>query len=296
MTLYANPGILVETDWLARNIDLPELRIFDCTAHPAPNPDKEQRHKYPLKPQSGRLQYEKQHIKGAGFIDIPDDLTDKNTDTPMMMPPIEQIVDVAGRCGIGNDTFVVLYSSTGPMWAARFWWQLRAAGFDNAAILNGGLKKWLLEDRITSTEACTYEAAELTPRPRTDVFVDKNRVLTALDENNTLLIHSLTPEIYSGNADAPVFGRRGRIPGSINIPSATLQNTETGAYLSSAELNHIFRTWQVHNAEQIITYCGGGINASNNAFVLKLLGYKNIAIYDGSMSEWGNDHSLPIEL
>lgn len=296
MTSYKNAEFLVETDWLADNLTLPELRIFDCAARPAPNLDEEQRKKYPLKPQSGRSSYEKQHIAGAGFIDLPTDLTDNSTDLPMMMPPMKQIVDVVSNYGIGDDTFVVLYSSTNPMWATRVWWMLRTIGFDNAAILNGGLKKWLAEDRLTSAEVCTYTAAALTEKPRPDVFVDKNRVLAALNETGALLIHALTPAVHNGNNDALVFGRQGRIPNSVNIPSGTLHNTETGAYLPSSELRRLFEAKKSDQAQQIITYCGGGINATNDAFALALLGYNNVAIYDGSMNEWGNDPSLPIEI
>ncbi|VAW70203.1 3-mercaptopyruvate sulfurtransferase [hydrothermal vent metagenome] len=296
MTSYKNAEFLVETNWLANNFDLPELRIFDCAALPAPNPDEALRKKYPLKPQSGRSLYEKCHITGAGFIDLPTELSDKNTDLPMMMPPLEQIVEVVTRAGIGDDTLVILYSSTNPMWAARVWWMLRAIGFNNAAILNGGLKKWLAEGHATSIEECTYTAARFTIKSQADIFVSKNQVLAAIDKNDTLLIHSLTAEVYNGNKDALTFGRRGRIPGSVNIPSGNLHDPETGAYLSPSRLRDLFESKQCSDAQRIITYCGGGINASNTAFALTLLGYDNITIYDGSMSEWGNDSSLPIEI
>jgi len=111
-----------------------------------------------------------------------------------------------------------------------------------------------------------------------------------------LLIHALTPSVYDGSNDALVFGRRGRIPGSVNIPSGTLHHSETGAYLPASQLRELFEAANVDGAEQIITYCGGGVNATNVAFALCLLGYENVAVYDGSMNEWGNDESLPIEL
>lgn len=293
---YSRPECLVETDWLERNLDAPELRIFDCAALPAPNPDEALRKKFPLKPQSGRASYEKAHVPGAGFIDVPGELTDKSSEFPMMMPPIEQVIDVMSRSGIGDGARVVLYSSTNPMWATRVWWILRAVGFDNAAILNGGLTKWTAEARQTSTSPSTYKPEQFIARPRPDVFVDKQVVRAALGAPDVLLIHALTPSVYDGSNDALVFGRRGRIPGSVNIPSGDLHQSETGAYLPAHQLHEIFKAVNAHGVERIITYCGAGVNATNDAFALCLLGYETVAVYDGSMSEWGNDESLPIEV
>lgn len=287
---------LVETDWLERNLEAPELRIFDCAAQPAPNPDEELRKKFPLKPQSGRALYDESHIPGAGFIDVPGDLTDKSSELPMMMPPTEQVIEVMARSGIGDGTRVVLYSSANPMWATRVWWILRAVGFNNAAILNGGLTKWVAEKRQTSKTSYVYKPEQFSANPRPEVFVDKQLVRAALNLPDILLIHALTPSVYDGSNDALVFGRRGRIPGSVNIPSGVLHDSEAGTYLPAHQLREIFEAVNAVKAEQIITYCGGGVNATNNAFVLCLLGYENVAVYDGSMSEWGNDESLPIEM
>jgi len=182
------------------------------------------------------------------------------------------------------------------MWATRVWWVLRAVGFDDAAILNGGLAKWIAEGRLTSNTPFAYDPARLAATPRPEVFVDKHLVHAALGVPGKLLIHALTPSVYDGSNDALVFGRRGRIPGSVNIPSGTLHDSETGAYLPARQLRDIFKAADADRAEHIITYCGGGVNATNDAFALCLLGYENVAVYDGSMNEWGNDESLPVEL
>lgn len=293
---YSRPEYLVETDWLEKNLDAPTLRIFDCAAQPAPNPDINLRKKFPLKPQSGLALYEEIHIPGAGFIDVPGDLTDLSSEFPMMMPPAEQVVDVMARSGIGDSTRVVLYSSTNPMWATRVWWMLRAVGFENASVLNGGLKKWVNESRQTSDVSFVYGREKFTAKYRPEVFVDKKIVRAALNSPQMLLIHALTPSVYDGSNDALVFGRRGRIPGSVNIPSGHLHHPESGTYLPAHQLQEIFKAVNADKAEQIITYCGGAVNATNNAFALCLLGYENVSVYDGSMSEWGNDESLPIEI
>ena len=295
MDTYKNSRHLVETDWLETNLGLPELRIFDCAAQPDPNTDEERRKKYPLIPRHARGHYEKSHIPGAAYIDVPGKLTDKMNEVPMMRPSIEQATEYFSSVGISNDSRVVLYSSTNPIWAARTWWLLKAVGFDNAAILNGGLAKWIAEKKQVSTDPSIYPSSQLETMQR-PVFVDKEQVLAAIDDDDTLLIHGLTPSVYDGSNDDLVFGRRGHIPKSINIPSQTLFDKNSGIYLPPARLHQLFETKDCSSVERFITYCGGGVNASSVAFALTLAGHGNVSIYDGSMNEWGNDNALPIEL
>lgn len=296
MTSYKNAEILVETDWLADNLNNSNIRIYDCAAKPEPHPDETLRKKYPLSPQNCRASYEQKHIPGAGYIDVPGDLTDKSCEIPMMLATTAQLVETFTHAGISNDSHVVLYSSENPMWATRVWWVLKALGFDNAVVLNGGFTKWVDEERATSDIPCSYPQGQFKAVPRSGVFIDKDRVRAALDDSETLLIHAMMPSVYDGSHETLVFGRPGRIPGSINIPSGELYNPESETYLPPTELQRLFETVQSEKAKKIITYCGGGMNASNDAFALALLGYKNVSIYDGSMCEWGNDKSLPIEI
>ncbi len=297
MTTYHHPEYLVETDWLERNLDAPELRIFDCAAYPAPNPDKKLRKKHPVAPQSARTGYEDAHIPGAGFLDVPGDLANKSSSLPMMMLPEQRFAEVMGAHGIGDDSRVVLYSSTTPIWATRVWWMLRAIGFENAAVLNGGFAKWVAESKPVSRKPCAYPPNILTTTPRFGAFVNKEEVLAATEKPGVRLIHALSSSVFKGSDDKLVFGRKGRIPGSVNLPSGNVNDADTGVYLPPDRLQKIFDTVGVDKTkQQIITYCGGGVNASNIAFALMLLGYENIAVYDGSMNEWGNDDSLPIEM
>jgi len=295
MTSYKNTEFLVETSWLADNLSNPNLRIYDCAARPEPHPDEALRKKYPLSPQNCRSSYEEKHIPGAGYIDVPGDLTDKSCETPMMLASMAQVVKIFTQAGINNDSHVVLYSSENPMWATRVWWVLKAIGFDNAAILNGGLTKWVVEGRTTTDTLSAYPQSQFKAAPRRGIFIDKDHVRASLNDNETLLIHAMMPSVYDGSHETLVFGRRGRIPDSINIPSDKLHDPESGTYLPPTELHRLFETVSM-NVKNIITYCGGGMNASNDAFALALLGYENVSIYDGSMCEWGNDPSLPIEI
>ncbi len=295
MSTYKNSEYLVETSWLEENLSLPNLRIFDCAAQPESNIDNDLRKKYPLIPKNALEHYEKAHIPGAAYIDVPGNLTDESNDIPMMAPVIGKATEYFSSIGIDNDSYVVLYSSTNFIWATRVWWLLKAVGFNNVAILNGGLIKWISEKRRVSTKLSIYPPGQLKTTEH-QVFIDKEQVSAAIDDTSVILIHALTPTVYDGSNEILIFGRRGHIPTSINIPSETLLDEKSGSYLSSDQLLNLFETKQCVHTKKLITYCGGGVNASAVAFSLSLVGFKNISIYDGSMNEWGNDTTLPIEI
>jgi len=172
---------------------------------------------------------------------------------------------------------------------------LRAFGFNNASILNGGWAKWTNEGRVVSELDCVYQPAKFTTRARVDAFVCKDEVVSAVDDNKISIINSLPSPMFTGVSDV-VFGRKGRITSSINVPFSSLHDPDTGCYLPAEELREKFNAADIVDSEKIITYCGGGIAASNNAFALSLLGYENVTVYDASMLEWGNDESLPMEM
>lgn len=288
---FQYPKYLVDTDWLETNIDAPDLRIFDCTVHVEPNPDLDERKKYPFIFKNGRAGYDQEHIPGAGFIDIAGDLSDPVSDLPLTMPGAKQFSSAMGACGIGNDSLVVLYSHPG-QWACRVWWMLRAFGFD-AVILDGGWKKWVGERRAVSVETCKYPTAEFIPKPRAGIFVSGDEVLAAVGDESTSTVCALPAEMFSGSSPMS-FGRKGRIAGSINIPFDSLYDPVTDVFLHADRLREIFESAGVSGADKVIAYCGSGIASSVLAYVLTLLGHGNISVYDASMCEWGNDHSLPM--
>jgi len=287
-----HPKFLVETDWLEQHLDEPDLRVFDCTVNARLNP--EPGSKFPFTFESGRAGFDDGHIPGAGFLDLLGDLSDTSSQFPFMMPSEQQFVSAMGRAGVGEGTRVVLYGTAEPIWAARVWWMLHSVGFDTAVVLNGGWAKWTAEERPISREACIYPPGRFTAWARRDCFVGKREVIAAIGKNFVRAVNALPPMVYSGTG-GPVFGRKGRIAGSVNVPFGSLHDPDTGAYLPADRLRAIFDAVDAGDAEQIIAYCGSGIAASNAAFVLALLGYDNVAVYDASMAEWGNDETLPME-
>jgi thiosulfate/3-mercaptopyruvate sulfurtransferase len=285
---WTNPQFLVETDWLAAHVDDPSLRVLECTTILHPRPEGGYR------AESGRATWAGGHIPRSGFADLTDDLCDRTSPLNYMMPPAEQMAASMARLGVGEGTRVVLYDRSLNMWAARVWWMLRAVGFGDAAVLNGGWRKWTVEGRPTSTDPCTYPPARFVARPRPDLFVDKSAVLAGLGGRVTCILNALSEAQHKGTGGV-TYGRAGRIAGSANVPAQSLVDPATHAYLPAAVLRERFAAAGVLEAGRVITYCGGGIAASSDAFVLTLLGHDHVSVYDASLSEWAADPSLPME-
>lgn len=244
--------------------------------------------------QSGRADYDAGHIPGSAFIDLQDELSDKTAKTNFMMLPPEELARRLAAKGIGDDCHVVLYSRKATQWATRVWWMLRSIGFDNAAILDGGFDKWSAERRPVSTAAHDYPAGRLTARPRPGLFVGKEDMKAAIGDTAACSINALAPDLHSGANDR--YGRPGRIPGSVNVPGASLLNPETSTLRPPEQVAALFKSVGADTTKRILIYCGGGIAATLDAFLLHQLGYRDIAVYDASMSEWAKDTSLPIEV
>ncbi len=286
------PDTLVSTDWLDEHRDDPDLRLFECTAYLDYLPPGQDA---PYRVVSGRSDYEKDHIKGAGFLDVQDELSDPSSPSHLRFTalPAEALANAFGRRGIGDQCRVVLYARGRIVWATRVWWLLRSIGFDATAVLDGGWEKWMREGKPTSTEEPTLMPATLTPHPRPKLFVNSRAVREAMDEPDTCLINALDADLHRG--ENPRYGRPGRIPASVNVPSAMLIDSDTNTFVSDEQAASIFRLAGADPTGRTVLYCGGGIAATLDAFVLNRLGYDDLAVYDASMSEWARDESLPIE-
>lgn len=283
---------LVTADWLAANLDAPNLRVFDCTVHLRPRDDGKPGYAVV----SGRADWEQAHIPGSGFADLPGDLSDAAHPLRFMMPTAEQFAAAVGRYGIGGDSDVVLYDRAGNMWAARIWWMLRAFGFDRARILDGGWALWSAEGRPVSSAPATYPAAVFVPRPRPELIANKDDVLAAIESGQACIVNALNGAQHRGEV-AP-YGRAGHITGSVNVPAmgaAGVVDPATQLYLPTEQIRARFEAAGARPDQRMITYCGGGIAASSAAFAATLAGFPDVALYDASLSEWAADPSLPME-
>lgn len=287
---FVHPDQLVSTGWLADHLGDPNLRIFDCTTYLIYETGTGR----PYRIENGRADYDKGHIPGSALLDLQGELSDTSAKTSFMMLPFEELAQRFAKRGIGDGTRVVLYSRKATQWATRVWWMLRSVGFDNAAILDGGFDKWAAEKRPVTTTPHEYPQASLKARPRPSLFVGKDEMKSAIGDAGTCSINALAPDLHSGANDR--YGRPGRIPGSVNVPAANLQDKTTLALLPPDQVASVFEKVGADKSKRILIYCGGGIAATLDAFLLHQLGYEDLAVYDASMSEWAKDPSLPIEV
>ena len=291
---FARPQHLVSTEWLAEHLDDPEVRVFETTVFLRP------RQEGPgYRVEAGRAEYESGHIPGSGFLDLQQDFSDNDQRLRFMMPSPQAFAEAAGRHGISEGGKLVLYDRLGSMWAARLWWMFRAMGMEDAAVLDGGWTKWLAEGRAVSTEPASYAAAAFTPNwdPARFAQLEEVRAIAAGSSDaaaSPCLINALGRDQHSGADGGRTYGRAGHIPNSSNVPAMELVDPQTQAYLPAEELAARFAAAGASPQRRVVTYCGGGIAASNDAFILTLLGYDNVAVYDASMSEYAADESLPL--
>ena len=278
---------LVSTDWLAEHLADLDLRVFDLTVHLRPSPSG------PYRIESGRADYEAAHIPGSAFLDLPGELSDTASPLPFTMPAIDRLATALGAAGIGPEARVVAYTTTSPMWATRLWWMLRSCGFENAAVLDGGLAKWRAEGRPVEAGERRYPPRPLALIARPGHWADKEAVLAAIGDGGVCTINALSPSAHSG--ESPLnYGRKGHIAGSRNVPYASLLNKD-GAWRSDEELRVQFDQVDAFERARVICYCGGGISATMAALALTRLGHPDVAVYDGSLSEWSRDPAAPME-
>lgn len=283
---------LITTAELAGLLDRPDIRLFDCTTLIEPAPEGRDT---PYITVPGRHGFEAGHIPGADFLDLQGEFSDQNTELHCMMPAVAQLEAAFGRHGVSADSRVVLYSIGTPMWATRFWWMLKSLGFDNASVLDGGFDTWKAEGRTIETgPAKGYRPATFTAKPRDGYFVGKNDVLAAGADSNTIVVNALGPQYHKG-LEPSRYGRPGRVPGSCNVSAATLLDPQTKAFVPLADAEAKFAAQGFRKDKRVVAYCGGGISATVDLFLLHRLGYENLTLYDGSMGEWARDPSLPIE-
>jgi thiosulfate/3-mercaptopyruvate sulfurtransferase len=172
---------------------------------------------------------------------------------------------------------------------------LRSLGFENVSVLDGGLDKWKAEGRAIETgPAKGYPPAIFTAKPQAGYFVDKHKTLAASADRDTVVVNALGPQFHKG-LEPSRYGRPGRIPGSVNVSAATLFDPATKAFVPSAEAEAKFAAQGLAKDKRVVAYCGGGISATIDLFLLYRLGYDHLSLYDGSMGEWAKDASLPIE-
>jgi len=273
---------LVSTEWLSQHLYDPDLVVLDCSVYQVEEDDGG------FHNVSGRENYNSGHIPSAGFADLKGELADNNSPIEFAVPTPEQFCAAMGALGVGDISRVVLYDSSYSAWAARVWWMLRWVGFDRAALLNGGLKAWTDEGRALHTEPVTRSTKQLTPRVRPELIADRDEVLAGIDDDAVNLIDTLPAAFYRG--ETSLYARPGHIPGASNFCGLDLLD-ESGHFRADEELATLL---EGDRNTRSITYCGGGIMASANAFAMTRVGFSDVAVYTASLQEWAADPVNPM--
>jgi len=281
VTGFARPELLASTEWLADELSRPDLRVVDVRWRPDG---------------TGHAAFDAGHIPGATYLDWRVELNESPSDETghaLRLAAPDAVVAAMARAGVGDGTNLVLYDDTLGMYAARAWWSLRVYGFESARILDGGFPAWVSDARPQSSGTLPHPDTTFTPRMNPRLRLTTPEVRSLLGSHDAQVIDArANPEYrgHEGNAR-----RLGHIPGAINVPAGALHAPGSQRLLSADEIRALLTRATVARGRRLICYDGTGVGAAKLAFVLTLMGYDDVAVYDGGWAEWGDRLDLPVE-
>lgn len=279
MNGYQRSELLATPEWLLENLGRPGHQVVDVRWRPDG---------------SGRQVYGDGHIPTATYVDWRDDLVEPDDDSDLLLlAGPRRLTGALVRAGVGNGMVAILYDDTAGTYAARVWWSLRVYGFESARILSGGFAAWRDQGLPVSAALELRPPVTFTPRQEIRLRVTSADVRELLGSPQTQLLDARPPAEFLGR-EGP-SRRLGHIPGAINVPSAATTEPGSGRFRSPDELRAILRKAGVSRRRRLVCYDAVGVGACKLAFALALVGYDDVAVYDGGWAEWGNRLDLPCE-
>ena len=294
---FAHPEYLVTTDWLEAHLDDPGVVVLDVTAKLTSRLDNS----------PAADVFVQAHVPGSQFFDVASAkgaLSDPRAALPWTWPTPEQFAATMAAHGVGDNSRVVLVGrsprpgvDSGTMWCTRAWWTMHHFGVD-CAILQGGIEQWAAEERPLATGILAEPVV-----PPTELRLAANwgrgrasraDVLAAVEAGGSgaCVIDALSVESFEGRQVN--YARPGHIAGAVNVPFGRLVERETCAFVGADAMHRALHEVGAFDAPAAITYCGGAIAATVDAFCLALLGHERVSVYDGSLMEWTADPDLPM--
>jgi thiosulfate/3-mercaptopyruvate sulfurtransferase len=268
-----NASLLVSVRDLGDHLGEPDVRILDARPHE---------------------RYAAGHIPGAVNLPVAE-ITRSINGVPGMLPPIKEIELALGLRGVTRESHIVIYDDFGGNQATRLFWALDYLGHPRVSVLQGGFELWQQQGRPTSREITTPKTARYQSGPRPDRVADQTWILKRLDDPSIVLVDARSPEEFDGEVPGRDVRRPGHIPGAVNVDWVrNLTTTKPRRFKNGADLARVYRNAGATPDKEIVVYCRTGVRASHDYFVLRLLGYPRVRLYDGSYVEWAADATLPV--
>ncbi|MEQ8781938.1 MAG: 3-mercaptopyruvate sulfurtransferase [Roseibium album] len=271
---------LVSTQWLADHLESPDLAVINAWMPPVTHPDAP-----PVYPNA--------HVPGAVFFDV-NEICDKTSDLPHMLPQPHVFSSAMRKLGIGDGQTIVVYDDFGFYSAPRVWWTLRTMGAERVFVLDGGFPKWRAENRPVTDDVPRKPQSHFTSRLNHGAVADLDEIRNTIRASSRQILDARSVDRFSGVAPEPRAGlRSGHMPSALNLPFTRLIN-ESGTFRTKDELKQIYQEAGVDLEKPVTTTCGSGVTAAILTLGLTVLGARDLALYDGSWTDWGGREDTEI--